>query len=152
MHQLPDQPQELTRVFVYGTLKPGESNYHAYCAAKVMEAKTAIARGQLFALPFGYPAMSKGNSQVQGYLLTFSDPTILQQLDWLEDYDAHRPEADNEYSRQLAEIYAPDSTPCGKAWVYLMTLERVAAMGGVLLPHGCWSGARSVLSYYADLG
>lgn len=140
MHQLPSQPQKLTRVFVYGTLKPGESNYQTYCAAKVIEAKTAIALGQLFALPFGYPAMVQpGNSPVTGCLLTFPDSTILQHLDWLEDYDAQREAAANEYNRQLIKTYAPDFTPFGEAWVYLMTPEQVKAAGGSLLPHGCWS-------------
>ncbi len=32
---------EELRVFVYGTLKPGEANYQKYCAGKVVEAKRA---------------------------------------------------------------------------------------------------------------
>jgi len=34
-------------VFVYGTLKPKESNYSAYCAGKVINSKTAYTKGHL---------------------------------------------------------------------------------------------------------
>ncbi|NET53980.1 MAG: gamma-glutamylcyclotransferase, partial [Merismopedia sp. SIO2A8] len=43
-----------TKVFVYGTLKPGEVNYDQYCASKVVEEIRAIAFGELFDLPIGY--------------------------------------------------------------------------------------------------
>ena len=44
---------DLVRVFVYGTLKPGEANYKRYCAGKVVDVKTAFVQGKLFALPMG---------------------------------------------------------------------------------------------------
>ncbi len=134
--------QQLTmvRVFVYGTLKPGESNYQSYCAKKVVEVKKAIAKGQLFSLPLGYPAMTPGNSPVHGFLLSFSDAKILHQLDWLEDYVPQRPDAQNEYYRQQVEIYDTAFIPLGRAWAYLMTPEQVYTFGGVLLPDGWWSG------------
>jgi len=69
----------LVRVFVYGTLKPGEANYKRYCANKVVDVKKAFAQGKLFALPMGYPAMTLGDSQVYGYLLSFSNPRILNE-------------------------------------------------------------------------
>jgi gamma-glutamylcyclotransferase (GGCT)/AIG2-like uncharacterized protein YtfP len=61
-------------IFVYGTLKPGESNYQQYCAGRVLEAKRAIAFGQLFALPFGYPAMTEENTQFKGFYFLFPMP------------------------------------------------------------------------------
>jgi gamma-glutamylcyclotransferase (GGCT)/AIG2-like uncharacterized protein YtfP len=127
------------RVFVYGTLKPGEANYQRYCVAKVVEVQKAIAFGQLFSLPFGYPAMTPGNSPVQGFLLSFSDPEILNQLDWLEDYNPQRPATENEYYRQQIETYNTALTSLGRAWTYLMTPEKVHIYGGTFLPHGWWS-------------
>ena len=129
------------RVFVYGTLKPGESNYQRYCMGKVLEARRAIAIGQLFALPLGYPAMTLGESPVQGFLLSFPDSTILSHLDWLEDYKPHRPAAENEYIRQEIETYSLAFAPLGLAWIYLMTSEQIRSCGGVLLPNGWWSSA-----------
>ncbi len=43
----------LLRVFVYGTLKPGEVNYQKYCNGKVVEQERALTLGQLFALQDG---------------------------------------------------------------------------------------------------
>lgn len=133
---------ELLQVFVYGTLKPGESNYQRYCSRKVLEAKRAIALGQLFALPFGYPAMTLGESPVQGFLLSFPDSSVLRHLDWLEDYDPHRPAEQNEYNRLPIEIFNPDLVSLGRAWIYLMTPKQVHSYGGVLLPDGWWSGCK----------
>jgi len=129
------------RVFVYGTLKPGETNYQRYCTGKVLEAKRAIAIGQLFALPLGYPAMTLGESPVQGFLLSFPDSTVLRYLDWLEDYKPHRPAVENEYIRQQIETYSLAFASLGLAWVYLMSPERVRSYRGILLPNGWWSGA-----------
>ena len=128
------------KVFVYGTLKPGEVNYRRYCAKKVIETKPAIAFGQLFDLPLGYPAMTLGESPVQGFLLTFADPTILSILDELEDYDPHRRPEENEYYRQQLEIYDVAGQELGIAWVYLMTVELIQQLDGILVPSGAWSG------------
>lgn len=105
-----------------------------------MEHKSAIAPGQLFSLALGYPAMTPGSSPVQGFVLSFSTFDILHQLDWLEDYDPQRPADQNEYYRQLIEIYDTAREPLGTAWAYLMTKEQVEAFGGVLLPDGFWRG------------
>ena len=130
----------MVNVFVYGTLKPGEYNYQLYCTGKVVEEKSAIAQGLLFLLPFGYPAMTPGNSFVKGFVLSFSTYEILHQLDWLEDYDPQRPVAQNEYYRQQIKVYDTAKEPLGTAWTYLMTLEQVKAYQGVLLPNGWWRG------------
>lgn len=127
------------RFFVYGTLKPGEVNYNLYCAGKVVEAKKAIAFGQLFHLPLGYPAMIPGESLVQGFLLTFVDPAILRVLDELEDYYPYRAAAENEYNRQQIEVYDLTRKTLGFAWTYLMTFEQVQQLQGVPLVSGCWN-------------
>ncbi|HEY9708979.1 MAG TPA: gamma-glutamylcyclotransferase [Oculatellaceae cyanobacterium] len=129
-----------TKVFVYGTLKPGEVNYQMYCTGKVVEAKRAIAFGQLFDLPLGYPGMTLGENTVQGFVLTFADPAILSLLDELEDYNPNRIPEQNEYNRQQIEIYNPTGQALGLAWVYLMTLEQVQRLGGILIPSGWWNG------------
>ena len=130
------------KVFVYGTLKPGEVNYNLYCAGKVVEAKKAIAFGELFDLPLGYPAMIPGKNPVQGFLLTFADPSMLRVLDALEDYDPYRVAAENEYNRQQIEIYDLTRETLGIAWAYLMTFEQVKHFQGSPIPSGCWSQFR----------
>lgn len=130
---------EELRVFVYGTLKPGESNYYL-CENHVIAAKQAIASGKLFHLPAGYPAMTPGDDQVHGYLLCFPDSLILPVLDDLEDYQSTRSMSENLYYRQSIEIFAPTGLSLGQAWVYLMKLEKVDQLGGIPQLDGCWHG------------
>lgn len=129
---------DLLRVFVYGTLKPG-GYYHAqYCADRLITAQEAIVYGLLYDLPAGYPALTAGDRPVYGYLLSFADPAVLQDLDDLEDYRPDRPTVENEYIRQQREVFDLKGRSLGLAWVYLMQPERVEQMGGVLLPDGKW--------------
>lgn len=129
----------MLKVFVYGTLKPGEINYQRFCAGKVVEEKKAIAQGHLFALPFGYPAMTPGDAKVQGYLLTFADPEVLQALDLLEDYHQERSPEQNEYNRQLIATFNLSGELLETAWAYLMNPALVRRYGGIFLPSGSWS-------------
>lgn len=101
-------------IFVYGTLKPGESNHQHYCV-RVLEAKRAVAFGKLFALPAGYPAMTLGESLVKGFLLSFADTAILSKLDLLEGFAPSKLAAENEYNRQLIETYNPAFVSLGLA-------------------------------------
>ncbi|PSO55952.1 MAG: hypothetical protein BRC40_14255 [Cyanobacteria bacterium QH_8_48_120] len=128
------------KVFVYGTLKPGEANYQPYCAGKVVEAVRAYTRGQLFDLPLGYPGMTPGNERVEGFLLTFAESGVLAFIDQLEGYNSQRPPNQNEYNRRVIQVYNISDEPLGEAWGYLMSRERVQQLGGVLLPSGWWSG------------
>ncbi len=127
-------------VFVYGTLKPGEANYQFYCAGKVQKITGTYTKGQLFSLPFGYPAMTPGEGRVEGVLLEFSDPKVLDLLDQLEDYDPQRSVNENEYNRQRITVYQLSNEIWGQAWAYLMSPEKVRQFGGVCLPQGYWSG------------
>jgi gamma-glutamylcyclotransferase (GGCT)/AIG2-like uncharacterized protein YtfP len=111
-----------------------------YCTGKVVDVKRAFVEGKLFALPMGYPAMTLGDSKVYGYLLSFSNPRILNELDLLENYQPTKQPAENLYNRQIIEVYEPQSLSLGSAWVYLMTLEQVDQLGGLLQPDGWWSG------------
>lgn len=128
------------RVFVYGTLKPGEAYYQQYCAGKVVSAKGAIAYGQLFSLPVGYPAMTCGDSIVYGYLLEFRDANVLSTLDALEDYYPSRQKSKNLYNREQVDIFDLQRKMQGKAWVYLMSKYRVDQLGGKPQGNSWWSG------------
>ncbi|WGV26793.1 gamma-glutamylcyclotransferase family protein [Halotia branconii] len=132
------------RVFVYGTLKPSEANYQKYCAGKVLHAQRAVIKGQLFNLPFGYPALTSGECFVHGYLLSFNDLNILDALDELEDYQPTRQMSANLYNRQEVEICDRQGLPLGQAWVYFMTMERVYQLKGIPQPDGWWSSCGSI--------
>jgi gamma-glutamylcyclotransferase (GGCT)/AIG2-like uncharacterized protein YtfP len=135
----------MLRVFVYGTLKPGERYYSQYCQGRVVESCAAIAYGHLYDLPFGYPAMISGDRPIQGYVLTFADATTWHDLDELEDYNPNRPSEENEYDRYQIEVFSLAGESMGCAWAYLMTLERVQKIGGVHLPQGVWTGMSEIV-------
>ncbi len=136
------------RVFVYGTLKPGERGYHL-CAGEVIAARPAIALGELYALPFGYPAMTPGTRPVYGFLLSFRQSHILSVLDLYEQHDSttfhhYAPTQvidQNQYSRRQIELLDNEHSPIGSAWAYLMSVSQVQRLGGVLLPDGRWQQA-----------
>jgi gamma-glutamylcyclotransferase (GGCT)/AIG2-like uncharacterized protein YtfP len=129
----------MLNVFVYGTLKPGESYYQSYCKDKITGATSAYTAGQLFHLPVGYPAMIPGNSKVKGFLLTFAEDSILEKLDELEGYHPQRSPEENEYERHKILVRDLSGQPLGKAWSYLMSFKQVQRLGGVLLPSGWWT-------------
>lgn len=49
------EPERLA-LFVYGTLKRGHSNHDRFCRG-VLDVREATARGRLYDLPFGFPAL-----------------------------------------------------------------------------------------------
>lgn len=132
---------EEVRVFVYGTLKPGEENYDSYCK-HCCEAQEAMVLGNLYDLPFGYPALTAESLPVYGFLLSFANPNTLATLDELENYNPARPLDQNEYFRVRTAAFSLDHQPLGWAWIYCMELARVQRMGGVLLPEGKWTSKR----------
>ena len=138
-----DKNLDQCRVFVYGTLKPDQANFEKYCAGKVIAQQQAIAYGELFALPMGYPAMIVGNSPVYGYLLSFKDDSILESLDELEDYQSDRGSienlTENLYNRQQIEVFDNKGISLGTAWAYFMTLDQVTKFDGIPQPNGLFS-------------
>ncbi|MDY7019801.1 MAG: gamma-glutamylcyclotransferase [Cyanobacteriota bacterium] len=136
----------LISVFVYGTLKPDECNYRRYCLGKVVQERPACALGQLFDLPFGYPAMTVGEDWVSGVILSFGNPSVIEDLDRLEDYQPHRPVDQNEYQRQRIQTYTPDRQLLEVAWVYVMNPAKIQEYRGIYLPDGNWSSELRIYS------
>lgn len=127
-------------VFVYGTLQPGEKYHDPYCGGFVVDAYPAIAYGELYHLPVGYPAMTVGDRPIQGYCLIFDNPQVLVRLDGLEGYVPGRSPHENEYQRELTEIFTLDLSRTGTAWIYRMVTERAIAQGGKIYPTSPWTG------------
>ena len=135
----PEQILSLLKIFVYGTLKPGQATYQVYCSGKAIDARAAIAQGQLFSLPAGYPAMTLGEGQVRGFVLLFKDEAILSELDDYEGYQVGRSPQRNLYERHQVETFDPTGRLFGFAWAYLMSPEKVHHLKGTLLPEGQWN-------------
>ena len=130
---------DLLQVFVYGTLKPGEAYYEYYCGNKVVDAKKAWVRGELYALPQGYPAITQGNNLVYGYLLSFATNEVLSRLDQLEDYHPEKHVSENFYNRKQVEIFNLENNSLGFAWVYFMSLDKIHQLKGTPQTDGWWS-------------
>ncbi|MGK7921721.1 MAG: gamma-glutamylcyclotransferase [Trichodesmium sp.] len=128
------------RIFVYGTLKPGEANYQSYCTENIVEYLPVVAKGLLYELPIGYPAMTIGDRIVHGFVLSFKNPEILLDLDNLEDYHSERPPEMNEYQRQKIQVFTSNGQNFGMVWSYLMLPEKVKLLNGKNLPSGFWTG------------
>lgn len=123
MHRVPQ------RVFVYGTLKPGERNDHVAHRAGLMGLWRARLVGfDLYHLsPEGFPAVVRGRGVVDGWVLLLRD---LAPLDLLEDVDAHPPL----YRRERGRLAGG-----GSVWVYVYARrERLLQRGAHLCPQGSW--------------
>ena len=131
---------ESIRVFVYGTLQPGEKYHLPYCGGWVIAAEPAEVKGQLYHLPMGYPGLTAGADIIHGSLLSFDNPDILQRLDKLEDYSPQREPSQNLYQRERTTVTSPQGKALGEAWIYRMTQSRIQALGGIYLAAGKWSG------------
>lgn len=132
---------EPIRVFVYGTLQPGEKYHQAYCGGWLIAAESAEVQGQLYHLPLGYPGLATGTDIVHGSLLSFNNPAILPRLDELEDYSPQRKPSQNLYQRERTMVLSSNGDELGEAWIYRMALSRIQALGGRYLPDGRWSNA-----------
>jgi gamma-glutamylcyclotransferase (GGCT)/AIG2-like uncharacterized protein YtfP len=130
-------------VFAYGTLKPGERAFDQLCHPFVIATQAAQAKGRLYHLPLGYPAMTLESGWVQGVLLTFSSAECLHPIDAFEEYYPERPHA-SEYQRTFHPIYDVNQQFLVSAWVYTMERERVLALQGQWLPQGWWSHAEVI--------
>ncbi|MDF2153206.1 gamma-glutamylcyclotransferase [Vibrio sp. CAU 1672] len=91
-------------VFVYGTLRQGESNHHFLRTAQFLGHHETDAQFALYDLGL-CPAVSHGQRSILGEVYLIDDET-LHALDKLEDVPV-------EYRRESI------STPFGQAWIYL---------------------------------
>jgi gamma-glutamylcyclotransferase (GGCT)/AIG2-like uncharacterized protein YtfP len=130
----------LHTVFVYGTLMPGELNAGvARAAGAPLHCERASLDGYaLYHLrPEGYPALTRGEGTVQGWLLHYRAEqwgAALHHLDELEGLDLTPPL----YTRELAQARAAAGPQ--KAWVYLYArAERLSHPGCEQVPSGDWT-------------
>jgi gamma-glutamylcyclotransferase (GGCT)/AIG2-like uncharacterized protein YtfP len=114
------------KLFVYGTLRTGEpqSGLLAGCSRA-----PASVRGQLYALPAGYPALVVGGSRkVYGELVDGLDEARLSLLDAFEGVD------EGLYRRVQVEVDVALQRVLAHAYV----MEHPDRVGGVLIEDGRW--------------
>lgn len=111
------------RVFVYGTLRPGQHNHK--WAMGAVHVGTAIAPGFLMHHLGGFPAVIKHKDyEVHGDLLEITDEQQVASMDRLEGHP-------NFYRRE--EVF----TSQGQAWIYVFADER-SIKHAPRIEHGDW--------------
>lgn len=96
--------KEITRVFVYGTLKVGGYFASRFDDFRISSTK-AIFKGTLFDAG-GYPALIEiGNDIIHGEVHEYMEPTIvLEKMDFIEGFDKDKEEKMNLYVRKKVMI------------------------------------------------
>lgn len=64
MEERSPQANQILRLFVYGTLKRGYSNHARFCAG-ALSVEEAEVRGDIYDLPFGFPALVVPPASIQ---------------------------------------------------------------------------------------
>ena len=124
---------DISDIFVYGTLKPGGSNY-ALARGVTYTAPAYLEGYELLHFdPEGYPAMVPGVGRVYGVVLTFADiEAALPALDALEGLYLSPPE----YERVLVTAQPSGET----VWTYVYVNQaRLAASGVTKVVGGDWA-------------
>ncbi|GAW92612.1 gamma-glutamylcyclotransferase family protein [Calderihabitans maritimus] len=126
-------------VFVYGTLMTGFENHKHIFRAKSTRVRPAKARGLLYHLAEGYPAMVPGEGTVIGeYIVPGDLYQVLPVLDRLEGYRG--PGGNNLYDRVIQEVELLDTGERVRAYLYVYSSDRRAQLKkeSLLIEHGDW--------------
>ncbi|GBF07937.1 hypothetical protein DAERI_190070 [Deinococcus aerius] len=131
----------LTRVFVYGTLMPGERNADVAARGGRFEATPARLPGfrLLHLLPEAYPAVVPGepHEEVRGYVLTYPQDGWDRALHFLDTLEGVH-ETPPLYTREQVSVTSEDGESVS-AWVYVYALAARLHQPGVLpVPGGDW--------------
>jgi gamma-glutamylcyclotransferase (GGCT)/AIG2-like uncharacterized protein YtfP len=125
-------------VFVYGTLRTGQSNY-GIVADWVRSARPATIEGMLYHLPtYGFPAVVPGRGTVYGEVLEFTDfAKALAAMDDLEEYRG--PGEDNFYERIVvcARLQDGSEVEC-YAYVFPVSRQNWLRSDAEYIPGGDW--------------
>ncbi len=123
-----------TRIFVYGSLRPGSGHpMAAWLAAHAVAEGRAQVAGRLYRVSW-YPALviagATAGERVQGELFRLPAPALLAELD---AYEEVRGQPDDEYRRERVTVWR-DGRPA-EAWAWVWQRE----VGGLLrVPGGDW--------------
>ncbi len=123
------------KLFVYGTLRQGETNHYLLRGARRFPGLARI-KGILYWTPYGYPAAVEGEGTITGEVYEIADYRQLEAIDRLEGY--LEGSASNIYDRQVVEVEAAGEKL--SAWVYFLGEDnrRWLMTRGVRIESGDW--------------
>jgi gamma-glutamylcyclotransferase (GGCT)/AIG2-like uncharacterized protein YtfP len=148
-------------MFFYGTLKRGERNHERYCGGALSVEKGAV-RGDVYALPFGYPALVVPGESIhafgtgnfardaeeqrrlgRGVVPLLEGPRVIGEIFAFDDPESRLPaldrlegfdpaDAKSHYRRVLLSVETKKNSVL-LAWAYV-----VEESSGIHLPGGRW--------------
>ncbi|MEQ8170714.1 MAG: gamma-glutamylcyclotransferase family protein [Candidatus Eremiobacterota bacterium] len=119
-------------IFVYGNLMEGFGNYNKYLKGRVLYRTEGEARGKLYHLPAGYPAMIDGDDVIKGEIMEIKDEDI-KILDELEGYYGENKH--NLYDRFKREVKTAENGSF-MCWIYFYRNIDYVKTCGIYIPHG----------------
>lgn len=120
------------RLFVYGTLRPGEAA-HALLAPHITSSRSATIAGALFAFAEGHPgALSGPGGRIAG--------DVVDLIDADRAFAALDPYEGPEFARQIVEVTLADGEHM-PAWCYVLADDALAAAAAPI-PGGDWTAYR----------
>ena len=123
----PTGTQVLDRLFVYGTMRQGQTA-RSLIANQIARSAPATTQGAIFAFPMGHPGFVEGNGSVVGEVI------------WLTELAATFALLDAYEGADFTRVVRPISLSNGEittAWLYALA-DPSAARLGVQIPHGDW--------------
>lgn len=117
----------LDRLFVYGTLRQGQTARSLVTASVTRSARASIS-GQIYAFPMGYPGYIEGSGRVIGEVLWLTD--LAATLGLLDAYEG------DDFVRAIRQV----TTDAGEelwAWIYALA-DPEAVRLGTLVADGDW--------------
>lgn len=123
----PTGTQVLDRLFVYGTMRQGQTA-RSLIANQIARSAMATTRGTIFAFPLGYPGFVEGDGSVCGEVI------------WLTELAATFALLDAYEGADFTRVVRPVELANGEvmtAWLYALA-DPAAARHGVQIPHGDW--------------
>lgn len=121
-------------VLVYGTLRPGGTNYENFLAGDTTSEENVQIHGFSMYSNVGYPYLTTGEGTVTATLVSVKpeeyDATMYG-LDFLEGYRGEDPGRANHYNRRLATFTHEGAEK--KAWIYVLPEQKKHQVSS--LPH-----------------
>lgn len=131
----------LNRLFVFGTLLPGLTNYNRYLKACEPKTFPAKAKGIMYYLPEdGYPVVLDGEGEVKGVIYESPDlMVILPEIDEIHKFTGI--ESQSDLIREIRDVTNLETGETVKAHMYLWPPAKADWLkeNAVVLDDGDWA-------------
>ncbi|WP_347488951.1 gamma-glutamylcyclotransferase family protein [Desulfoscipio sp. XC116] len=130
----------LNRLFVFGTLLPGLTNYNRYLKSSKPKTFPATAKGIMYYLPEdGYPVITEGEGEVKGVIYESPDLLIiLPEIDEIHKFTGI--ESQSDLIREIRDVVNLETGETVKAHMYLWppAKDRWLKQNATVIADGDW--------------